>query len=204
MHAAFDCLRRLYRTALAGIKASAESLQQPDVVWNDEDRDGFTSAIVRESDRLNRLVGNLLDMSRIEGGARWLQRDWYDAGELIREVASRLGSLLRGRTVALEIPDGLPPMPVDYLMVDQGVTNLLENAVKDTPAGSPLDVRVKRAARQRARLDRGSRAGHPRDEARHLFRQVRAASTARADSRVRAGTGRLQGHCGRTRWTHLD
>ena len=51
---------------------------------------GFAEAIVRESDRLNRLVGNLLDMSRIEGGALRPQRDWYDVGELVREVVGRL------------------------------------------------------------------------------------------------------------------
>lgn len=133
------------RTPLAAIKASAESLQQPDVAWSDEDRDGFTSAIVRESDRLNRLVGNLLDMSRIEGGALRPQRDWYDAGELIREVVSRLGSLLHGRAVSLEIADDLPPVSLDYLMIDQVVTNLLENAVKYTPAESPLTVGVQAA-----------------------------------------------------------
>jgi two-component system sensor histidine kinase KdpD len=130
------------RTPLAAIKASAESLQQPDIAWSDEDRDGFTSAIVRESDRLNRLVGNLLDMSRIEGGALRPQRDWYDAGELIREVVSRLGPLLQHRTVTLDLEAGLPPISLDYLMIDQVVTNLLENAVKYTPAGSPLDIGV--------------------------------------------------------------
>src|SRR6185436_4820660 len=68
------------RTPLAAIKASGESLLQDDVPWTDEDRKGFAGAIVRESDRLNRLVGNLLDMSRIEGGALRPQRDWYDIG----------------------------------------------------------------------------------------------------------------------------
>ena len=133
------------RTPLAAIKASGESLLQEDVHWSPEDRAGFAGAIVRESDRLNRLVSNLLDMSRIEGGALRPQRDWYDAGELVREVVGRLGPTLRGRHVELVIADGLPPVSVDYLMIDQVVTNLLENAVKYTPPGTPIDIRVARA-----------------------------------------------------------
>ena len=136
------------RTPLAAIKASAESLLHDDVVWSQDDRTGFASAIVRESDRLNRLVGNLLDMSRIEGGALHPQRDWYDLGELVREVVGRLQLLLTGRIVRLFIPDDLPPAMLDYLMIDQVITNLLENAVKYTPASSSLEVHVEAAASQ--------------------------------------------------------
>jgi two-component system sensor histidine kinase KdpD len=130
------------RTPLAAIKASAESLLHDAVVWSVEDRAGFARAIVRESDRLNRLVGNLLDMSRIEGGAVQPQRDWYDLGELVQEVVGRVQPLLEGRTVRLLIAEDLPPAMLDYLMIDQVITNLLENAAKYTPAGSPLETRV--------------------------------------------------------------
>ena len=133
------------RTPLAAIKASGESLLQQDVVWSDEDRQGFAAAIVRESDRLNRLVGNLLDMSRIEGGALRPQRDWYDVGELIREVVGRLRAVLADRHVDLLVDDGLPPLSIDYLMIDQVLTNLLENAVKYTPPGTPIEARAQRA-----------------------------------------------------------
>jgi two-component system sensor histidine kinase KdpD len=132
-------------TPLAAIKASAESLLQRDVAWSDDDCEGFVEAIVRESDRLDRLVGNLLDMARIEGGALRPRRDWYDAGELVREVVGRLGPLLHGRRVDLAIPDDLPPVLLDYLMIDQVVTNLIENAVKYTPTGTPIGLRVERA-----------------------------------------------------------
>jgi len=134
------------RTPLAAIKASAESLLQSDVAWSAEDREGFAAAIVRESDRLNRLVANLLDMSRIEGGALRPQRDWYDLGELVREVMARLRPVLAGRSVNLTVDDKLLPLSLDYLMIDQVLTNLLENATKYTPAGTPIDVRVKRVA----------------------------------------------------------
>ncbi|HYU21139.1 MAG TPA: ATP-binding protein [Chloroflexota bacterium] len=145
------------RTPLAAIKASAESLLQHDVPWTDEDREGFAAAIARESERLNRLVRNLLDMSRIEGGAIQPQREWYDLGEVVREVVARLGPTLGTSPLELVIPEELPPVPLDYLMIDQVITNLLENAVKYTPPGSPIRVEVQ-PADGRARVivtDRG-------------------------------------------------
>ncbi|MCC7370956.1 MAG: DUF4118 domain-containing protein [Chloroflexi bacterium] len=130
------------RTPLAAIKASAESLLQKDITWSEDDRDAFASAIDREADRLTRLVANLLDMSRIEGGALRPQRDWYDVGELVREVLARLHPVLHDRPVELTIAPGLAPVSLDYLMMDQVVTNLIENAVKYTPPGSPIILTV--------------------------------------------------------------
>lgn len=132
------------RTPLAAIKASAESLLQKDVPWSEEDRDAFAAAIDREADRLTRLVANLLDMSRIEGGALRPRRGWYDLGELAREVLARLSPILADRPVELRVEPDLPPVALDYLMIGQVVTNLVENAVKYTPPGSPLHVAVRR------------------------------------------------------------
>src|SRR5713226_5595522 len=78
------------RTPLASIKASASSLLQDDVQWNDEERRSFALAIEREADRLNRLVANLLDMSRIEGGALKPEKEWYPIDELIHDVLGRM------------------------------------------------------------------------------------------------------------------
>jgi two-component system sensor histidine kinase KdpD len=130
------------RTPLASIKASAGSLLQHDVPWSDTDREAFAAAIDREADRLDRLVRNLLDMSRIEGGALHPRREWYDLAELIREVVARLTPLLADRPLHLSLPDGAPPIQIDYLMIDQVLTNLLENAAKHTPPGTPIEVEV--------------------------------------------------------------
>lgn len=189
------------RTPLAAIKASGESLLQRDVVWSEEDRDGFAEAIVRESDRLNRLVGNLLDMSRIEGGALRPQRDWYDVGELVREVVGRLGPLLQGRRTELAIDDGLPPFALDYLMIDQVVTNLLENAVKYTPPGTPIDVRVERVG-DRVRVavtDHGP--GIPTDKRAAVFdkfyRLERRGQIRGSGLGLAVSKGLVEGHDGR-------
>jgi two-component system sensor histidine kinase KdpD len=130
------------RTPLASIKASADSLLATGVEWSETDRLTFLMTIDRESDRLNRLVANLLDMSRIEGGALQPQADWYDLGELAREVVARLRPSLRQRELRLDLPDSLPPIEIDYLMIDQVLTNLIENAAKYTPPGAPIEIRV--------------------------------------------------------------
>jgi len=128
------------RTPLTSIKAAASSLLQEDVEWDKEARRGFAQSIEREADRLNRLVGNLLDMSRIEEGALRPEKEEYALTALIRDVLGRLEPLLEGR-VRTHLPEGdLLLVDLDYLEIDQVLTNLLENAVRYTPAGSPIDV----------------------------------------------------------------
>jgi two-component system, OmpR family, sensor histidine kinase KdpD len=128
------------RTPLTSIKAAASSLLQEDVEWDEEARRGFAQSIEREADRLNRLVGNLLDMSRIEEGALKPEKEEYSLAALIHDVLRRLEPLLEGR-VRTHLPKGdLLLVDLDYLEIDQVLTNLLENTVRYTPTGSPIDV----------------------------------------------------------------
>jgi two-component system sensor histidine kinase KdpD len=136
------------RTPLASIKASASSLLQEDVQWSDEERRSFALAIEREADRLNRLVANLLDMSRIEGGALKPEKEWYPIDELIHDVLGHMQPLLLDRVVQTHIPDVIPPVLLDYLEIEQVLTNLIENAVRYTPSGTPIDVSVQIAGDQ--------------------------------------------------------
>ena len=128
------------RTPLSSIKASASSLLQEDVQWNEETRHSFLLAIENEADRLNRLVGNLLDMSRIEGGALKPEKEWYPVDELIHDVLAHMQPVLQEREVRMNVPGDLPPVDVDYLHIDQVLTNLLENAVYYTPPASPIEI----------------------------------------------------------------
>ena len=128
------------RTPLTSIKAAASSLLQDDVQWSDDERHSFAQAIEHEADRLNRLVENLLDMSRIEGGALKPEKEWYPIDELLHDVLGRMQPLLQGRAVTTDVPEDLPPVELDYLMIDQVVTNLLENALRYTPTGSPIEI----------------------------------------------------------------
>lgn len=128
------------RTPLSSIKAAASSLLQEDVQWNEEERQSFALSIERESDRLNRLVGNLLDMTRIEGGALKPEKEWYPIDELIHDVLGHMQFLLQDRAVHTCIPDDLPPVELDYLQMGQVLTNLLENASRYTPLSSPIEI----------------------------------------------------------------
>jgi len=128
------------RTPLTSIKAAASSLLQEDIQWDEEARRGFALSIEREADRLNRLVGNLLDMSRIEEGALRPEKEEYSLTTLIRDVLSRLAPLLEGRIVRTNLPDNLLLVDIDYLHIDQVLTNLIENAVRYTPPDAPIDV----------------------------------------------------------------
>lgn len=136
------------RTPLSSIKAAASSLLQVDVQWDDEIKRSFARTIEHETDRLNHLVSNLLDMSRIEEGALKPEKELYLLDELIVDVLSRMEPILRNRTVHTEIPTNLPPVEVDYLQMDQVLTNLIENAVRYTPPDSPIEMGVRAEGEQ--------------------------------------------------------
>jgi two-component system sensor histidine kinase KdpD len=157
------------RTPLSTIKASVTSLLAKEVQWDDDERHGFVCAIERECDRLNDLIEKLLDMSRIEAGALQLEKVWYPLDELIRAVLARMHKQLQGRNMQVAIPADLPPVEIDHVLIDQVVTNLLENAVNYTPAGSPIDISagVERKDVKISIADRGP--GIRPDEREHIF-----------------------------------
>jgi len=126
------------RTPLSAIKASATVLLKEDQALDPTTRQDLLSAINEETDRLNRLVGDLLDMSRIEAGALRLKRDWCDMDELIRAVARRHGV----RAQFHWAPD-LPFVLADYVQIDRVMSNLLENAIRFAPSQSSIDIEVR-------------------------------------------------------------
>jgi len=130
------------RTPLASILASAGSLLQRDVAWTERERDEFVGAIRDEALRLDRVVGNLLDLSRIENGSLVPHKAWHDVGALVEDVAGRLRPVTAGHPVDLEVPDDLPPVELDYVEIQQVLANLVENAAKFSPPGSAIGISV--------------------------------------------------------------
>ena len=128
------------RTPLAGIKAAASSLLQNDVAWSDADRRAFLTDIDLEADRLARLVSNLLDLSRIEAGAIKPNKEWEDAGELIERVLRQMASRLSEHPIERQLQADLPAIRLDAVQIEQVLTNLLENAAKYSPSGTPIRV----------------------------------------------------------------
>lgn len=136
------------RTPLASIIASAGSLRQQDVSWTPAERQDFAQAIEEEAQRLNAIVGNLLDLSRIEGGSLRPEKGWYDLGALIDDVLGRLRPRTAGHPIHLTIPTDLPPIPLDYVEIDQALSNLIENGAKYTPPGTPIEITARQLADQ--------------------------------------------------------
>lgn len=131
---------------MSAVKASATSLLDDQVQWRDEDRREFLLAIDEETDCLTLMVGNPLDLSRIEGGALRPDREWYDIDELLRDVATRLRHRAGGspERIGLDIEPDLPVAWFDYVEIAQVLMNLGENAIKYTPPGSPIEIRARR------------------------------------------------------------
>jgi two-component system sensor histidine kinase KdpD len=126
------------RTPLAGIKASASSLRQPDVAWSDVDRSEFLRTIEDETDRLTALVGNLLDMSRIQAGAVAPRTRPVGLEEVVPAALAGLGE--RAAKVEVDVPESLPPVRADPALLERVVANLVDNAVAHAPEASPVRV----------------------------------------------------------------
>jgi two-component system sensor histidine kinase KdpD len=124
------------RTPLAGIKAAVSSLRSDDVEWSDEDRAELLEGIEDGADRLDHLVGNLLDMSRLQTGTVTPIIRETDLDEV---VPMALGGVPEG-SVDLDIPETLPIVAVDAGLLERSVANLVENAVKYSPDGTPVLV----------------------------------------------------------------
>ena len=136
------------RTPLAAIKASATSMLQEDIAWTPEDRRDLLQTIDEEADRLARIVSNLLDLSRIEAGVLRPDRDWNEVAEVVSDAVVRTLSLTQGREVTVDIADDLPLVRLDYVEISQVLVNLIENAVKYSPSGQPVDIEVRRYAEE--------------------------------------------------------
>jgi two-component system sensor histidine kinase KdpD len=126
------------RTPLASIKAAVSSLRQRDVAWSPDDVATFHAAIEEETDRLTALVGNLLDMSRIEAGALTVQRCAVGVEEVVLAAVASLGD--RGRGVAVDVSETLPPVVADPALLERAVANLVDNAVSVSPVSPRVEA----------------------------------------------------------------
>jgi two-component system sensor histidine kinase KdpD len=130
------------RSPLAAIKASVSSLRSGAVEWESPARDELLETVEEETDHLNLLVGNLLDMSRIDSGALKLNLRWNSIEEIVRGVTVKMRKALQEHRLVFQISAALPLVPTDYVMMEQVFTNLLSNSVKYAPAGTEITIRA--------------------------------------------------------------
>jgi two-component system sensor histidine kinase KdpD len=130
------------RTPLTSIRAAAGTLLDRDVPLDPGAQEATAQAIDREAEHLNRLVTNLLDLSRIEAGELRADPEPFELSSLVELAAERIRPRLAGRTIELDVPDDLPPVLVDEVFIDEVLTNLFENAIKYTPPIARIRVRA--------------------------------------------------------------
>jgi two-component system sensor histidine kinase KdpD len=126
------------RTPLTAIKAAAEGLREDAESRGDTAHGDLSRSIDQEADRLNRLVGNLLEISRIEAGSLPLRREPEDLSEIVGAAVQHLTHHLADRTLLVDIPESLPLVSLDAVQMDRVLTNLLENAAKFSPPGTAI------------------------------------------------------------------
>jgi two-component system sensor histidine kinase KdpD len=128
------------RTPLATIKAAVTSLRSETVEWDTEARHDLLAAMEEETDHLNQLVSNLLNMSRIEAGALKPERNWNSLAEILSSALERMRTQIEKHRVEVDVSPDLPLLPVDYFQIEQVFINLLSNSTKYSPEGTLIKI----------------------------------------------------------------
>jgi two-component system sensor histidine kinase KdpD len=166
------------RTPLASITGAASTLLEGESRLDAGTRRDLLEALHEEADRLNRLVQNLLEMTRLESGALQLQSEWHSVEEVVGAALGRFGKALARRPVTTRVPADLPLVPMDDVLIEQVLINLVDNVLKYTPAGSPLEISAEDtgAAVLIEVADRGP--GLPPGEERRIFEKFHRGEAA--------------------------
>jgi two-component system sensor histidine kinase KdpD len=175
------------RTPLSVITGASSTLLDSDQSLAPKVRRELAASILEESERLNRLVANLLDMTRLQAGALQVQKQWQPVEEVIGASLARLSRQLKDHPVTTDIAPDLPFAPLDDLLIQQVLVNLLENAVRYTPPGTPIKVSARKDDNS-VLIDVADRGpGLPPGDPTQLFEKFyRAGDSA---SRIGAGLG---------------
>ncbi len=167
--ALFSAVTHDLKTPLSTIKAAVTSLLDADARLGGEDVQNLLEMILLETDRLNRLLGNLLDLARIQAGALEPGVVAADVAEILGAVLERLRPTLSGHPLDVAITEGLPEVAADVMQLDQVLSNLLENAARFSSEGAPIRITANRSdGHVELRVsDRG--AGIPPEERERVF-----------------------------------
>jgi len=174
------------KTPLAAVLGSAGTLRDLADKLTDAQRAELLSTIVDESERLNRFIANLLDMTKLESGAIAPKLALHDAGEIVGSALRRAAKILAGHRVELDFARDLPMISVDAVLFEQALFNLLDNAAKYAPMGTAVSIRTWQDREQvyLQIIDEG--AGIPAGDLEHIFDKF---YRAQKTDQVKAGTG---------------
>jgi two-component system sensor histidine kinase KdpD len=130
------------RTPLASITGTATTLLESETTLDPATRRGLLEMLCEEAGRLNRLVRNLLDMTRLESGSMQVRTEWHPLEEIVGVAAARVEPLLAGHAFTVDVAADVPLVPLDDVLIEQVLINLLENAAKHTPPGTAVQLRA--------------------------------------------------------------
>ncbi|MDD1612281.1 MAG: ATP-binding protein, partial [Methylococcaceae bacterium] len=128
------------RTPLTRIIGAANALIEKEAEFAPSERQDFSHIVLDEAQRMSELTGKLLDMARLSSGEIILHRDWNAIEEIVGSALNRLDKHLKDRPVRTMLPDSLPLLWIDAVLIEQVLVNLIENAIKYSPMGSPIDI----------------------------------------------------------------
>ncbi len=131
------------RTPLASIIGALSSLRSYRDRYDEATRDELLGTALSEAERLDRFVGNLLDMTRLDAGAIAPNREAVEVGDLVSTTLRRAMPLLKGRTVGSTVAPGLASLSLDFVLAEQVLFNLLDNAAKYSPAGGRIEIEAR-------------------------------------------------------------
>jgi len=175
------------RTPLAVITGATSSLVEGATTLEPATRAELAQTAYDEAERLNRLVSNLLDMTKLESGALQVQKEWQPLEEVVGAALTRLDEQLRDHPLTTSLAPDLPLIPLDSVLIEQVLINLLENAIKYTPAGSPIEIAAS-AAPEAVTVEIADRGpGLPPGDEQRIFEKFYRARSA--DGRRGAGLG---------------
>jgi two-component system sensor histidine kinase KdpD len=187
--ALLDSVSHDLRTPLATIRASAGTLADPNVVLTPGQARETAQEIDAEADRLANLVGGLLDMSRITGGALQTRPETMPLDEVVLPAVQRAQAALGHRPIQIEIPDDLPPVVVDPVLVSQVLDNLFENVARHTLPDSRMRITAAGDGQGvTVRVEDGG-AGVPPEAMPHIFEKFYRVPARRGSARQGTGLG---------------
>jgi two-component system sensor histidine kinase KdpD len=174
------------KTPLSAVIGAGATLQEWSARLTDAQKTELLATIVDESERLNRFIANLLDMTRLESGAVVAKLSPQDLGEIVGSALERAARILAQHDVVIELAADLPMLDLDAVLFEQALFNLLDNAAKYAPPGTR--IRIQGWQEQDSVclqvLDEGD--GIPTGELEHIFDKFHRAQKG---DHVRAGTG---------------
>jgi two-component system, OmpR family, sensor histidine kinase KdpD len=157
------------RTPLVSITGALSSLEEASPVLDEEVRRSLIETAREEADRLNRLVGNLLDITRIEAGAMRIHREACDVQELIGSTLEQIRERLKDRLLNVDVPEKLPLVPMDFVLVSRVLVNVIDNALKYSPAHLPIEIRAQTSDKYLKITVTDHGEGIPTEDLEHIF-----------------------------------